>query len=164
MLLCWKEPQGRYGAPALTVQSPRVQMPPGSEQTGQANSRGWTPRKNTEKRQGNPGGPEPPRLFTNTSWSLRSCRVRGGNAALCVHCHFPGAPLALQTIRRTSCSLERTFSTSPANLLSKDTSCFPLVYTGKAVPGTRTLGRLVCHGFFKNLVQNILSLPRDKGK
>lgn len=88
-------------------------------------------------------------FFTNTSWFLWSCRMWGGNAALCIRSHFPGAPLALQTIRRMSCSPERTFSTSPANLLSKDTSCFPLVYTGKAAPGTRTLGRLFLPWIFQ---------------
>lgn len=61
--------------------------------------------------------------------------------ALGVHFPFPSAPRALQKTRRMSRSLERTFSTSPDNLLSKDTSCFSFVYTVQAVTVSHISGR-----------------------
>lgn len=104
-------------------------------------------------------------FLLNTSWFLWCCRVWWGeNVALGVHFPFPSAPWALQKMTRLSCSLERTFSASPDNLLSKDTSCFSFVYTVQAVTVSHISGRLFLHGFFKNLLQNILSLPKDKGK
>lgn len=64
----------------------------------------------------------------------RHCRVwQGENVAVCVRFHRARAPLVLQQITRRSCSLERTSSTSPDNLLSKDTSWFSFVCTVKAV-------------------------------
>lgn len=105
-------------------------------------------------------------FLLNTSWFLWCCRVWWGeNVSLGVHFPFPNAPRALQKTRRMSRSLERTFSTSPDNLLSKDTSCFSFVYTVQAVTVSHISGRpFLVFGFFKNLLQNILSLPKDKGK
>lgn len=79
----------------------------------------------------------------NTSWFLWCCRVWWGeNVALGAHFPFPSAPWALQKMTRMTRSLERTFSTSPDNLLSKDTSCFSFVYTVQAVTVSHISGRL----------------------
>lgn len=69
--------------------------------------------------------------------------------ALGVHFPFPSAPRALQKTRRMSRSLERTFSTSPDNLLSKDTSCFSFVYTVQAVTVSHISGRPFSAGIFQ---------------
>lgn len=76
---------------------------------------------------------------------------------------FLGLHQHYKKITGMSCSLERTFSTFPDNLLSKDTSCFSFVYTVKAVTMSHTLRRRFCMDFSRTWYKTSFHFQKTKG-